>query len=279
MDRERARIKKENLLFRLKGIGSLVVAYSGGVDSTFLLTAAHDTLGKGVIAATATSVIHPLRETEFSQKYTREKGIRHIVFRSKEMDVSGFVQNDHKRCYRCKQYLFRMFFTIARQEGIHHVAHGANMDDLSDYRPGFKAAEEAGAIAPLVDAQLNKEEVRFLSKEMGLSTWNHPSLACLASRVPYGSRITEEKLVMIAKAEDFLLEKGLRDIRVRHHGLVARIEVGEDELEALVRKKFRKAIIEKFRKIGFEYIALDLEGYMPGKMNRELKEIVSDSLK
>jgi uncharacterized protein len=166
--------------------------------------------------------------------------------------------------------MLRTIFEISKNEGIEHVAHGANMDDLNDFRPGFRAADEAGMISPLIDAELNKEEIRFLSKDMGLPTWDKQSMACLASRIPYGSPVTEEKLKMVEEAEAFLLEKGFRKVRVRHHGSVARIEAAGEEIETFVTESARKAVIEKFRKIGFVHIALDLEGYISGKMNREL---------
>jgi uncharacterized protein len=193
-----------------------------------------------------------------------------MVFQTKEMNAAEFLRNDPDRCYYCKRHMLQTIFQIAQNEGIEHVAHGANVDDLNDFRPGFRAADEAGMIAPLIDAKLNKEDIRFLSKAMGLSTWDKQSMACLASRIPYGSRITEEKLKMVDGAEAFLFEKGLKEVRVRHHGSVARIEVSRAEIDTFVTESFRKTVVEKFRKIGFAHISLDLEGYISGKMNREL---------
>jgi uncharacterized protein len=272
IEQNSAREKKEKLVSRLKELGSMLVAFSGGVDSTFLLSMAFDTLGKdNVIAATADSVIHPSRETRAACDFTRDKGIQHIVFKPNEMNLSEFVRNDRERCYYCKRYLIEMFSEIAQKEGIHPIVHGANADDLGDHRPGLRAADESGVIAPLIDAQLTKEEIRFLSKEMNLPTWQKPSMACLASRIPYGNPITEKKLDMVEKAENFLLDNGVREVRVRHHGSVARIEVNNSELRRLTDENLRTQIIKEFHKIGFAHVALDLEGYVSGKMNRELK--------
>jgi uncharacterized protein len=270
MIEEVARSKKENLVSYLKKLDSLLVAYSGGVDSSFLLAVAHEVLGEKVVAVTARSVIHPGREGEDASAFARRRGVRHLVFNSEEMGLREFVANRPDRCYHCKRHLVQALFRIARENGIKNVAHGTNTDDLKDYRPGFRASDEAGVLAPLVDAQLNKEEIRFLSKEMGLPTWDKPPLPCLASRIPYGSPVTEEKLKMVEEAERFLLDQGFREVRVRHHGAVARIEVGSAERERIMANGLRQATVDKFRKIGFEHVALDLEGYLAGKMNRAL---------
>ncbi len=260
--------KKEKLASNLKELGTLLVAFSGGVDSTFLLAMAHEILGDKAVAATARSVIHPAHEIDNACVFTREKGIRHIVFQTGEMGQSDFIRNNPDRCYHCKQHMLQILSKIAEEQDVEHMAHGANEDDLSDFRPGAKAAEEAGVIAPLVDAQLNKDEIRFLSKEMGLPTWDTPSMACLATRIPYGDIITEEKLKMVEDAEVFLLEQGVKEVRVRHHGSVARIESNKVELNRFMDKEFRVLTVNKFREIGFSHIALDLEGYVSGKMNR-----------
>ena len=264
--------KKEALIQKIKGLDSLLVAFSGGVDSTFLLALAHQVLGERVAAATARSVIHPSHELEGALEFTRDSGIQHIVFRSDEAGISGFVSNGPDRCYHCKKALFQRLLEIAKERGIKHVAHAANMDDLDDYRPGFKAAEEAGIIAPLVDARLNKKQIRLLSKEMGLFTWDKPAMACLATRIPYGDPINEKKLMMVEEAEAFLLDYGFKECRVRHHGTMARIEVVSSEIEKMSRAGLRKKVVDKFREIGFLHIAVDLEGYVSGSMNRDLEK-------
>jgi uncharacterized protein len=270
MDKNAAKQKMENLVHHLADLDSLLVAFSGGVDSAFLLVMSRQVLGEKVVAATASSIIHPVRETEEAKDFARERGISHVVFPSEELSISGFVANGPDRCYLCKQSLFENLFEMAREKRIKHVAHGANLDDLADYRPGFRAAKEAGAIAPLIDAQLGKEEVRFLSREMGLSTWDKPAVSCLATRFPYGSIITEENLKMVEDAESFLMEQGFNVVRVRHHGSVARVEVGRSEMENIMDEGLGKAIVEEFRKIGFEHVALDLEGHVSGSLNRAI---------
>jgi len=272
MDEEAARRKKQDLVSQLKKLDSLLVAFSGGVDSTFLLALAHQTLGEKVVAVTASSIIHPSREGEGAGEFARESGIRHLVVHSGEMSLPDFVANGADRCYHCKRHLLQALFKIARENGSEHVVHGATVDDLKDYRPGSRAASEAGAIAPLMDVQLSKEEIRFLSKEMGLPTWDKLPMPCLASRIPYGIPITEEKLRMVEEAEAFLVERGFRQVRVRHYGSVATIEVGSAEQPNIMDEGLREAIIEKFRGLGFEHVALDLEGYISGKMNRVIRK-------
>jgi uncharacterized protein len=270
MDKEIASRKKERLISQLKNLESVLVAFSGGVDSAFLLAVAHQVLGDKVLAVTARSIIHPGWEGDKATEFGRKRGIHHLVISSEEMSLPEFVSNDADRCYHCKKHLLQGLLKIARENGSKHVAHGANVDDLKDYRPGFRAATESGVLAPLIDAQLSKEEIRFLSKEMGLPTWDKPPMPCLASRIPYGSPITELKLKMIQEAEAFLLKQGLREVRVRHHESVARIEVDGAEQSKIMAEGLREAIIGKFREIGFEHVALDLEGYISGKMNRSL---------
>lgn len=272
MDKKLVSSKKERLINRLKEAGSVLLAYSGGVDSTFLLTVARETLGGHVVAATALSDIYPQREAQEAKVFTSERDIEHLFFKSGEMTLPDFLSNGPDRCYHCKKLLFRRLIKIAEDKRIKHVAHGANADDLKDYRPGLRAAREMGILSPLIDAGLEKQEIRFLAKELGLAQWDKPPMACLASRIPYGNPITPEKLKMIDKAEAFLIEKGIRQCRVRHHGSVARIELDAAGREMIMDPSVRKAVVRKFRDIGFLHVALDLEGFVSGSLNRELDE-------
>jgi len=254
----------------LKDLGSLLVAFSGGVDSTFFLCVAREALGSMAIAAMATSATYPTREVRAASELAKERGIEHILFESGETHLPDFQANRPDRCYHCKKSLSLELQEIADHRGIKYIAFATNSDDLDDYRPGIKAAEEMGMIAPLMDVNLSKDEIRFLSREMGLPTWDKPALACLASRFPYGETITEEKLSMVSEAEDFLAEKGFRQFRVRYHGPVARIEVDRDDMARLLEPGLREGIVEKLRDIGFLHVALDLEGYVTGSLNRAL---------
>jgi uncharacterized protein len=279
MDKRVARSKKNKLVQQIKEMESLLVAFSGGVDSTFLLALAHEALGKKVLAVTASSPVHPIRETDSARDFVRKAGIRHTIIHTEELTRPEFVSNTAERCYYCKRGLLELLFEISRKEGIKHVAHGANVDDLKDFRPGFRAAREIGVKAPLVDVQLGKEEIRFLSKEMGLDTWDKPSMACLASRIPYGDSITEENLKMVAEAEAFLAQSGFRQFRVRCHGNLARIEVENPDIKKIIEGRFRESLVEKLRQIGFLHIAVDLEGYRSGSMNRALGELLEEGTK
>lgn len=278
MDKNSITEKKERLIHQVREAGSLLVAFSGGVDSSFLLAVAHETLGKRVVAATAISEIFPAREKDMAVEFTGERGIEHIVFRSEETGIPDFVSNGPDRCYHCKKSLFKQLINIAEERGMKHVAHGANADDMEDYRPGLRAAKEMGIVAPLVDAGLRKPDIRFLSKEMGLSTWDKPAMACLATRIPYGSPVTAEKLKMIEEAEAFLFDSGVSQCRVRHHGSVARIEVDSSSIKMIMADDLRKAIVRKFREIGFLHVAVDLEGYVSGSMNQGLDGFVKSLL-
>ena len=272
MDEETARSKKQALISLLRKRGTLLIAFSGGVDSSFLLAAAKEALGKQVHAATARSIIHPPEEIDAAIRVAASLGVDHTVFQSRETSLEAFVANTGERCYYCKKSLFVQLLEIAAEHGLKAVAHGANRDDRGDYRPGFKAAEEAGAIAPLMDAGLTKEEIRFLSREMGLPTWNKPSNACLASRIPYGTPVTPARIRMVGEAEQFLRELGFETVRVRYHGTMATIEGRVERLAGFLEDTVRSRIVSRFREIGFLHTALDLEGYVSGKMNRDLEE-------
>jgi uncharacterized protein len=247
--------------------GSLAVAYSGGVDSTFLLKVAHDVLQDRVIAVTARSSIHPQREFKEAAEFARSARIKHIVIQSKELEIEGFTNNQPNRCYLCKYALLSKIKGVAEKCYIQHIAEGSNIDDLGDYRPGMKAIKELGIISPLKDAGLGKDVIRKLSKQMRLLTWDKQSFACLASRFPYGEKITQEKLAMVDRAEQCLLSFGFKQVRVRHHGDTARIEVAEAERPKFFDLELMDNVYKQFREIGFAYTALDLQGYRTGSMN------------
>ena len=267
MVEEGLKSKKEKLLEIIRQYESLVVAFSGGVDSTFLLAVAHSILGDRCIAVTARSPVHPARETQFAVRFARNRNIRHRLVRSREMQQADFLANPVDRCYICKKNILADLLAIGRELGIEHVAHGANVDDLGDYRPGMRAAEEAGVAAPLLEAGLTKADIRLLSKQMNLETWNHPSMACLATRIPYGTPITDAALSMVDQAEQLLLDLGFTTCRVRHHGEVGRIELPPDELAKALAEDMRSKISAGLRQIGFRYVAVDLQGYVQGSMN------------
>lgn len=263
--------KKQKLSQYLKSLGSVAVAFSGGVDSSFLLKSAQEALGERVLAVTARSSTYPERELNEAVAFAKEYGIRQIVIESEELDIEEFTHNPPNRCYLCKNELFTKILRIAKHEDIEYVAEGSNCDDLGDYRPGLIAARELGIVSPLRAAGLNKEEIRELSKQMGLKTWNKPSFACLSSRIPYGEQISREKLNMIDKAEQALLDLGFRQVRVRHHGDIARIEIAPNEMPRVFAEGLAPVIYEKVKAAGFTYVALDLKGYRTGSMNDTLK--------
>ena len=256
----------------LKAMGSVAVAFSSGVDSTFLLKAALEALGgENVIAVTASSCSFPKRELKEAKEFCEKNGVRHIVCKSEELDIDGFRQNPKNRCYLCKHELFEKIWEIARENGMNAVAEGSNMDDNGDYRPGLIAVKELGVSSPLRQAELYKEEIRELSKEMGLPTWDKQSFACLSSRFVYGEEITESKLSMVDQAEQLLLDMGFHQLRVRIHGQMARIEVMPSEFLKLMEDANREKIVSEFKKIGFSYVTLDLQGYRMGSMNETIK--------
>jgi len=261
--------KKEALLARIADLKSVLVAFSGGVDSTLLLTLCHDVLKDRVVAATATSALQPGHENNAALQMAQDLGVRHICIQSEILDQAEFLENSDQRCYHCKRHLFVKLRGLADDFNLAHVAHGANADDLNDYRPGFRAAEELGVVAPLLEAGLGKSEIRQLSKELNLRTWDKPAMACLATRIPYGTALTPQRLEAVNTAESVLAEHGFRACRVRCHGSIARIEVPESGLEQLLEPALRKNLVAKFRAIGFKHVALDLEGYRQGSMNRD----------
>ena len=255
----------------LRATGGLAVAFSGGVDSTFLLAVAQGELGDRVLAVTAASRAFPMRELAEARAFCGERGIRQIVVDAHEVDAPGYRDNPPDRCYLCKTVLFGALWDCAREQGFEVLADGSNVDDEGDYRPGMRALAELGVRSPLREAGLTKAEIRLLSHEMGLPTWDKPSFACLSSRFPYGERITDEGLARVDAAEQYLLGRGLHQVRVRvHGGTVARIETLPGEFDMVAAEPARSEIRDRLRGLGFSYVALDLGGYRSGSLNEVL---------
>lgn len=270
MKQETVNKKSDILKQRLKEIGSIAIAFSGGVDSAFLLKTAQEVLGKQAIAVTAAADFFPKREMDDAADFCKSYGIKQIVCPINFGDKPEFYQNPKDRCYHCKKALFSEILDTAQKNGSLCVAEGSNTDDAGDYRPGMKAIQELGILSLLREAGLSKEEIRYLSRETGLPTWNKPSCACLASRIPYGEEITSEKLERIEKSEKLLAELGFGQARVRLYNDTARIELLPREFEKLLQEPVRLQIVQKLQEYGFTYVSMDLEGYRTGSLNEVL---------
>jgi len=268
----RAETKLDRLREILVSLGSVLVAFSGGVDSSFLLKMALDTLGpERVLAVTAASETYFPEEVEAARALAQSLGARHLVITTTELEHEEFATNPPERCYFCKRHLMSELVALARGEGLAAVVDGSNWDDLGDYRPGARAARELGVRSPLQEAGLTKAEIRAFSRQLSLPTWDKPSLACLASRFPYWTRITREELRQVAQAEGFLRQLGFRQLRVRHHGSLARIEVLPEDFPRLLQ--VAEQVRDRFQELGYVYVTMDLAGYRTGSMNEILRKM------
>lgn len=264
--------KKRDLDERIKKFQSLGVAFSGGVDSTFLLMSAKKILGDNVLAILVKTPMLPEREEKEAISFLKKEKIRFSVITPDILSVDEFAMNDKERCYHCKKVLFSEIRNEAAKFDLKVIAHGVNTDDFQDYRPGLKAADELGFIKPLADSGFSKEDIRRASREMELETADKPAMACLASRIPYGTTITENKLLQVERAEDYLKDLGFAGCRVRYHGDVARVEIAVNDFHKIIDDDLRLKIVKQFHDIGFSYVSLDLSGYSQGSMNKTIQK-------
>jgi pyridinium-3,5-biscarboxylic acid mononucleotide sulfurtransferase len=262
--------KQEKLFGILCGLGQVMVAFSGGTDSAYLAWAAHHVLGERALAVTADSPSFPESHKRDAVDFVRRFGLRHEFIATNEFDNPDYVRNNPDRCFHCKDELFTRMEQVGLERGIPHVVYGVNVDDTGDFRPGQRAAREHGVWAPLLDAGLTKTEIRQLSQEAGLPTWDRPASACLSSRIPYGTPVTPENVHLVEKGEEALKALGFRQFRVRFHGELVRIEIAPEELERALRLEMARRLTTEFKTLGFKYVTLDLEGYRQGAMNEVL---------
>ena len=261
----------------LSKLDNALIAFSGGVDSTFLAKVSYDVLGNRALAVTVTSPIHAKSELKEAVELAKKIGIPHLVVEFNDiLKIEEFRKNPLNRCYICKFNLFSRFKAIAEEKGFKYILEGTNADDVSDFRPGRRALKELGILSPLLECGIKKGEIRILSKEMGLPTWDKPSYACLASRIPYGEEITYDKLSMVEKAEEDLKDLGFSGFRVRYHGDVARVELPKDQMETIFKEGIREEIVKRIKRAGFKYVALDLEGYRAGSLNEPHMRVVKN---
>jgi len=250
-------------------MGSVAIGFSGGVDSSFLLKVATDVLGDKALAITVNSMLHPKRELSDALQFVKQVNAHHIVIDVDVNEIDDVKENPENRCYFCKKHIFSKIKDAVNQEKISYVLDASNYDDLEDYRPGMKALERLHVVSPLVDVKMGKNEIRELSKQMNLDTWDKPSFACLASRFPYGIKITKSKLMQVEKAESFLFSLGIKQLRVRYHEDIARIEVLQDDFQTIL--KHAEEITKYFKELGFKYVTLDIQGYRTGSLNEVLR--------
>jgi len=262
--------KQEQLFSVLRGMGQAIVAYSGGTDSAYLAWAAAQALGEKSVAITADSASIPESHKRDAIEFARQFGIRHELIPTHEFENPDYLKNDANRCFHCKDELFERLEEVGRERGIAHIVYGVNMDDLGDYRPGQNAAKLHEVRAPLVEAKLSKAEIRELSRQAGLPTWDRPAAACLSSRIPYGTPVTIENIKKVENGEEELKALGFRQFRVRFHGEVARIEIAKEEMEKALTLEMARTLTAIFKKLGFQYVTLDLEGYRQGSLNEVL---------